>query len=184
MPNQCLFKSCYSMGLIIWPLYLFSSIFFLFLFWINWCCSPLGLPRWFSSKEFTYQCKTGLIPGWRRSLGEGNGNPFQFSCLGNPTDREETGGLQLDSTYRLNNNNNLPPDFAHIAPSAGGSFSTCFSDSFWTSWLCFCPTICLSLAWVSSPFDARITGSYHEPSLEIICRRPPFYYLKKYAQWH
>ena len=22
----------------------------------------------------------GLIPGWGRSLGEGNGNPFQYSC--------------------------------------------------------------------------------------------------------
>ena len=25
----------------------------------------------------------GLIPGSRRSLGEGNGNPFQYSCLEN-----------------------------------------------------------------------------------------------------
>ena len=30
----------------------------------------------------------GLIPGSGRSLGEGNGNPFQYSCLGNPMDRE------------------------------------------------------------------------------------------------
>ena len=29
----------------------------------------------------------GLIPGLERSPGEGNGNPFQYSCLGNPTDR-------------------------------------------------------------------------------------------------
>ena len=29
----------------------------------------------------------GLIPGLRRSLGEGNGNPFQYSCLQNPMDR-------------------------------------------------------------------------------------------------
>ena len=29
----------------------------------------------------------GLIPGLRRSLGGGNGNPFQYSCLGNPMDR-------------------------------------------------------------------------------------------------
>ena len=27
---------------------------------------------------------SGLIPGLRRSLGEENGNPFQYSCLGNP----------------------------------------------------------------------------------------------------
>ena len=28
----------------------------------------------------------GLIPGSRRSPGEGNGNPFQYSCLENPMD--------------------------------------------------------------------------------------------------
>ena len=29
----------------------------------------------------------GLIPGSVRFLGEGNGNPLQYSCLGNPMDR-------------------------------------------------------------------------------------------------
>ena len=28
-----------------------------------------------------------LIPGSGRSPGEGNGNPFQYSCLENPMDR-------------------------------------------------------------------------------------------------
>ena len=28
----------------------------------------------------------GLIPGWGRSPGEGNGNPLQYSCLENPVD--------------------------------------------------------------------------------------------------
>ena len=28
----------------------------------------------------------GSIPGSGRSLGEGNGNPFRYSCLGNPMD--------------------------------------------------------------------------------------------------
>ena len=28
----------------------------------------------------------GLIPGWGRPPGE-NGNPLQYSCLGNPMDR-------------------------------------------------------------------------------------------------
>ena len=36
----------------------------------------------------------GLIHGSGRSPGEGNGNPFQYSCLGNPMDREEHGRLQ------------------------------------------------------------------------------------------
>ena len=29
----------------------------------------------------------GSIPGLGRSPGEGNGNPFQYSCLENPMDR-------------------------------------------------------------------------------------------------
>ena len=29
----------------------------------------------------------GLIPGWRRSLAEGNGNLLQYSCLQNPMDK-------------------------------------------------------------------------------------------------
>ena len=29
----------------------------------------------------------GLIPGLRRSPGEGDGNPLQYSCLENPMDR-------------------------------------------------------------------------------------------------
>ena len=35
-------------------------------------------------------CNTGdpgSIPGLGRSLGEGNGNPLQYSCLENPKDR-------------------------------------------------------------------------------------------------
>ena len=28
-----------------------------------------------------------VIPGLGRSPGEGNGNPFQYSCLANPMDR-------------------------------------------------------------------------------------------------
>ena len=29
----------------------------------------------------------GLIPGLGRSPGEGNGNPLQYSCLGNPMEK-------------------------------------------------------------------------------------------------
>ena len=35
----------------------------------------------------------GLIPGLGGSSGEGNGNPFQYSCLEN-SKTEEPGGLQ------------------------------------------------------------------------------------------
>ena len=33
----------------------------------------------------------GSISGWGRTPGEGNGNPLQYSCLGNPTDRSLAG---------------------------------------------------------------------------------------------
>ena len=55
-------------------------------------CDTWGFPsEWLSGKEST--CNTGdtgdvsSIPGSGRSPGEGNGNPFQHSCLENPMDR-------------------------------------------------------------------------------------------------
>ena len=39
-------------------------------------------------KKIFLQCRRpGSIPGLGRFSGEGNGNPFQCSCLGNPMDR-------------------------------------------------------------------------------------------------
>ena len=39
-------------------------------------------------KEFAYNVgDLSSIPGSRRSPGEGNGNPLQYSCLENPMDR-------------------------------------------------------------------------------------------------
>ena len=38
-------------------------------------------------KESTYNAEEGSVPGLGRSPGEGNGNPFQYSCLENPMDR-------------------------------------------------------------------------------------------------
>ena len=39
-----------------------------------------GLPRWPSGIQFACQCRS-------HPLGEGNGNPLQYPCLGNPVDR-------------------------------------------------------------------------------------------------
>ena len=47
-----------------------------------------GFPRGSVGKESTCNAgDPGLIPGWGRSPGEGNGNPLQYSCLENPRDR-------------------------------------------------------------------------------------------------
>ena len=49
----------------------------------------MGLPWWLRGKEFTYNAgDTGSISGLGTSPGEGNGNPLQHSCLGNPMDRK------------------------------------------------------------------------------------------------
>ena len=54
--------------------------------WAHWCLS---------SKASS--CNTGdssLVPGSGRSPGEGNGNPLQYSCLGNPKDRGSLAGYR------------------------------------------------------------------------------------------
>ena len=53
----------------------------------------------------------GLIPGLGRSLEEGNSNPLQFSCLGNPMDRGACWAAvhgvtsELDMGEQLSNDN-------------------------------------------------------------------------------
>ena len=68
---------------------------------------------------------SSLIPGCRRSSGEGHGNPHQYSCLENPG-TEEPGGLQsmgsqtVGTTERLNNNSltfSLDSFSSEICPS-------------------------------------------------------------------
>ena len=52
----------------------------------------MGLPWWPSSKEPAYNAgDVGLIHGSGRSPKEGNGNLFQYSCLGNVMDRGALG---------------------------------------------------------------------------------------------
>ena len=51
----------------------------------------MRLPQWLSDKQTACNAgdtgNMGLIPGSGRSSEEGNGSPFQYSCLGNPVDR-------------------------------------------------------------------------------------------------
>ena len=62
----------------------------------------MGFPG--GSEDKAFACSTGdpgSIPGLGRSPGEGNGNPLQYSCLENPMDREEPGGLQSTGSQRV-----------------------------------------------------------------------------------
>ena len=48
----------------------------------------MGLPSGTVVKNLSANAgDAGLIPQSGRSPGEGNGNPFQYSCLGNPMDK-------------------------------------------------------------------------------------------------
>ena len=67
----------------------------------------MGFPGGSDSKESAYNAgDLGSIPGWGRSPGEGNGNPLQYSCLENSTDRGAWwatvhGVAELDTTERV-----------------------------------------------------------------------------------
>ena len=50
-------------------------------------CTTRDFPGGSDGKASAYNAgDPGSIPGSRRSPGEGNGNPFQYSCLENPMD--------------------------------------------------------------------------------------------------
>ena len=54
----------------------------------------------------------GSITGSGRSSGEENGNPFEYSCMGNPMDRGAWWATvhelqESDMTYQLNNHNQV-----------------------------------------------------------------------------
>ena len=51
----------------------------------NWYSCSWGFPR---GSGIANAGDLASIPGSGRSPGGGNGNPLQYSCLGNPTDRE------------------------------------------------------------------------------------------------
>ena len=62
-----------------------SKAFDMALFVLHW---GNGLPRWFTSKESTYQCRRCRLHPWVGKIpGGGNGNPLQGPGLENPTDR-------------------------------------------------------------------------------------------------
>ena len=64
---------------------------------------------------------TGSIPESGRSPGEGNGNPLQCSCLGNPKDRGAWQATihrvtkESDTTKQLNNNNIVSQDLSDVS---------------------------------------------------------------------
>ena len=62
----------------------------------------LRLPWWLKDKESVCQCgRPGVrFLGWEDNPRVGDGNPFQYSCLENPT-TEEPRGLQSTGSERI-----------------------------------------------------------------------------------
>ena len=65
---------------------------------------------------------TDLIPGLGKSLGEGNGNSLQYSCLENPTD----GGRQSTESQRSDTT-----EHAHVHVCMGSTASASVSPTCW-----------------------------------------------------
>ena len=116
------------------------------------------LPWWLRPKRICLQCrKPGVIPGWGRTLGEGHGNPLQYSCLENPMDR----GAWWATVHAVTSARHLPE-------SGPRSTSAAAAKS-----LQLCPTLCdpidgsppgsatpgilqaRTLEWVAIPFSRR-----------------------------
>ena len=72
----------------------------------------LGFPGGSDGKESACSAgDLGLIPGFGRSPGEGNGNPLQYSCLENPMD----GGAWQATVHRVTKGQTWLSDFTLYA---------------------------------------------------------------------
>ena len=88
---------------------------------------------WLSGKEFTcYAEEVGLISGSGRSPGGGNGNPPQYSCLGNLMDKRSLVGYSSWGCKRVRHNletkNNVPKIISRKCLSPQKGNVDCYSD--------------------------------------------------------
>ena len=89
-------------------------------------------------------CNAGdlhLIPGLRRSPGEGNGNPLQYSCLGNPMDRRALWAI-VHGVTRVTHNLKTKQPPPEAAPFLGSRASLSIFEA--SSVACLPKTVSLS----------------------------------------
>ena len=84
---------------------------------IAWTLQNVGFPGGEAVKNLPANVgdtrDAALIPGMGRSPGEGNDNPFQYSCLGDPMDR----GAWWAIVHRVTKSPTLQSDQAHVLQS-------------------------------------------------------------------
>ena len=95
----------------------------------------LGLPKWSAVKNPPANARdAGSIPQSGKSPGGGNGNPLQYSCLGNPMDRGAWWATihgvtkESDMTERLNTNSQLCPGLGEAASAHGSDLRVVFPE--------------------------------------------------------
>ena len=97
-----------------------------------------GLPQWLSGKESACNAgdagDSGSIPGLGRSPGGGHGNPLQYSCLRNLTDR----GASRATVHRV-----AESDMIEATEHA----STWMLKSMTHSWMCSEQLVCPVFNW-------------------------------------
>ena len=124
------------------------------------CPQHYGLPRWLTSKEFAWNARdaedVGLISGWGRSLGGGNGNPVQYSCWDNPME-EKTVGQQSLGSQRVRHDW-AQPSRSLLWVAEWGVGTTLLLASF-TQVNMFQACMC-TCVWICDPMDCTAPGSF------------------------
>ena len=88
-----------------------------------------------------------MIPGWGRSLGEGHGNPIQYSCLENPHEQRSLVGYNPWGQKESDAIESLSTYLEHV--NFSGSFrlefyrvnSICLKEPLWLLWCQFLRTV-------------------------------------------
>ena len=109
--------------------------------WILKCCKPRPeFPNGLVGKEATQNAgdkgDAGLIAGSGRSPGGGNGNPLQYSCQRNPTDRVWQAAVQRVTEPNLTERLSRNPD--QLTQNSGFSPRKLYSNKS-SSWFWFTP---------------------------------------------
>ena len=128
------------------------------------------------SDDKEYTCNVGdldLIPGLRRSPGEGHGNPLQYSCLGNLVERGAFSSVQFSCS--VVSHSLWPHGLQQTRPPCPSPTPGVYSSSCPLSQWCH-PTISSSVV----PFSSRLqsfpaSGSFQWVSSSLPIRGPKYW---------